>query len=263
MVGDRHPGVLLPVPAALHHPQPDLHHAGIPRAALRPPGPLALRPAHLVPQYIRRFRRCAVQRLAGLPIAVPRVAVVVDRHALGRHGRLVHHVGRPAGGDLYGSGPGHRADAGRAHDIDRRLQPGRRVACGHERRRTGGDLADPSGRRSRGAVARTAARNSAARILLLVHQPIDRAAHAVGQEHRSRTLGRAVRGIAQAAGAVPDRVAGNLRPAAIPEIAAPRPRLSELDSATCCRPGSWVWWSRDSSRRPWCRSPRCSIPHRP
>ena len=74
----------------------------------------------------------------------PGMAPVVDRRAVGRHGRLVHHPGRSAGGDLYRGGPSRRAAAGRPHDFDRRVQPRRRLACRHERRRSGGAIADPA-----------------------------------------------------------------------------------------------------------------------
>ena len=94
-----------------------------------------------------------------------------------------------------------------------------------------GAVAHPAARRFRGSVARIDARHSAAGILLLVHQPIDRAAHVVGQEPRSCPLGRAVRRLAEAAGAVPDRTAGHLRAAAVPEVAARRFGVSALDPA--------------------------------
>ncbi len=41
---------------------------------------VAFRAIDFVLEYFRRFRRHSLQRLAGVPIAVPELAVVADRH---------------------------------------------------------------------------------------------------------------------------------------------------------------------------------------
>ena len=53
----------------------------------------------------------------------------------GGNGGLVYHLGRSAIGDLHRGSPSGGADGGRPDDIDRRLQPRRRLARRHEGRR--------------------------------------------------------------------------------------------------------------------------------
>jgi hypothetical protein len=94
-----------------------------------------------------------------------------------------------------------------------------------------GLVPDSPDRRCGRAVAGTVVRDSAAGILLLVHESVDRAAGAVGEEHRPREVGRAFRGVAEASGLVPDRAAGDLRAVVVSPLATRRHRISDVDIA--------------------------------
>ncbi|MEI9984522.1 MAG: hypothetical protein WDN69_15755 [Aliidongia sp.] len=60
----------------------------------------------------------------------------------------------------------------RAGHLGHRVQPRRRLACGHDGRRSGHAVADPAGRRCRPALPGLVLGRAAARLLLLVYQPV-------------------------------------------------------------------------------------------